>query len=220
VLGYSLLVINLIHPFIGPSLVPQCIFDVLQAATLPINESMQADPTFKDSFIIFGSGMLDILLFWFCVRWVVYARNYRVLITVLIFYLFRAFLQRMFYMTYPPDYIWGYPGFPSIAVDYQKDNDFFYSGHLGFVVIMALEYRRQKQLFWLCFTMIAGGVNFLILLSTRCHYCIDLFIGMVMGHYCYIVGEWISIAIEGKYVYQRTVQNEEESNNLIAKQGK
>ena len=34
-------------------------------------------------------------------------------------------------MPFPDNFLFLYPGFPSLTVAYKKANDFFYSGHVG-----------------------------------------------------------------------------------------
>ena len=45
-------------------------------------------------------------------------------------------------MKFPDNYLWGYPGFPSIMVSYLKTNDFFYSGHCGLPIVLLCEFNH------------------------------------------------------------------------------
>jgi len=152
----------------------------------------------RKGLIIASSGMIDIVLIMIAVRWVIYANNFRIIIVFFMFYAMRAFLQSIFFMTFPEGFIWDYPGFPSVAVEYFYKNDFFYSGHLGMLMISFLEFRRDNLTFMSCFAMFALLFNFFMLVATRSHYSIDLIAGIIIGHYCFIMGERISDFIDGK----------------------
>lgn len=47
-------------------------------------------------------------------------------------------------MTRLDGFIYGNPGLFSITVPYHDTNDFFYSGHVGTCLLIALEYKTLK----------------------------------------------------------------------------
>jgi hypothetical protein len=132
------------------------------------------------------------------VGFVVFAINgktWRLPMTLALFYLTRGIIQKLFVIRFPEGYLWDYPGFPSLVVPYGKTNDFFYSGHVGGALVMMLEYRqsaieipnhkmflRGMQIFSF-FTIIS---QIFLMIFLRGHYTIDMFTGIVVGHYYFI----------------------------------
>lgn len=90
-------------------------------------------------------------------------------------------------MSFPKGFTWEYPGFPSVVVSYLKTNDFFYSGHVGMPMICFMEFRadKKKLISYFClFVMLYEG--FIVLIS-RVHYSIDIFVGMFFSQYLFII---------------------------------
>ena len=54
------------------------------------------------------------------------------------FYSLRAFVQVFFKFRFLKGYYWDSPGIPSLVVPYGVTSDFYYSGHTGFMVLIAL----------------------------------------------------------------------------------
>lgn len=46
----------------------------------------------------------------------------------------------LFIIKFPEGYAWDYPGIPALTVSYEVTPDFFFSGHVGLTVIMALDH--------------------------------------------------------------------------------
>jgi hypothetical protein len=92
-------------------------------------------------------------------------------------------------MRYPDGYLWEYPGFPSLTISYLKTNDFFFSGHVGFPIIIAMECYNLKKLCIMIFCLFTCVVEFITMIFTRGHYFIDLITGVIVSHYTYIIVE-------------------------------
>ena len=92
-------------------------------------------------------------------------------------------------MKYPEGYLWEYPGFPSVTVSYLKTNDFFFSGHVGFPIIIALESHKLNKKYLMVFCLFTSFFEAFTMIVTRGHYIIDIITGMAMAHYFYIVVE-------------------------------
>jgi len=75
-------------------------------------------------------------------------------------------------MRYPPGIYWDDPGFPSLIVPYGDTTDFFYSGHVGFLNIAALEWYKQKIYKMSYFTIFVMFYTIFVLLIFRAHYSI------------------------------------------------
>lgn len=75
-------------------------------------------------------------------------------------------------MRYPPGIYWDDPGFPSLIVPYGDTTDFFYSGHVGFLNIAALEWYKQKIYKMTYLTVFVMFYTIFVLLIFRAHYSI------------------------------------------------
>jgi len=91
----------------------------------------------------------------------------------------------------PEGFLWSYPGLHSITVPYHDTNDFFFSGHVGTCMLIALEYRAAK---WYKMSYMATFIminQWVMMTFVRTHYIIDLVTGLIMSHYCWMAAEWI-----------------------------
>lgn len=195
---YTYLVYHAMYDLAPMTLNPECIVDRAHIWTKDINNFLAQHKHYRNALMILASLMMDIQILVMAVRSIVHCRAFRILICMLMFYGFRAFLQNIFFMRIPDDYLWEYPGFFSIAVEYFPKNDFFYSGHIGVSVITFLEFKRDKLSFMTGFSVAAIFLNFFVLLVTRSHYSLDLIMGMIMGHYCFLWSNWIDEYISKK----------------------
>jgi len=163
----------------------------MQDLTLPINEFLDQNQFYRNALIITSSLMIDTTSFMMTARFMIFERNFKLPLTLLAMYIFRGFLQNVFFMKFPTNYIWGTPGLFSITVPYAPANDFFFSGHVGLCTICFIYFRRQKVRPMQYFAFVTIIVEFFTLLVTRAHYFIDLVIGIVVAHYIYLIGDWI-----------------------------
>lgn len=114
-----------------------------------------------------------------------------------IFYAVRAIIQAAFWSPYPAGYNWETPGFPSFVAPYGKGSDFFFSGHSGFLVLMANEwnmngYRKMRNycLLNLVYTVV-------VLLVYQAHYSIDIFTGVFFADYVFNKVDYYKENIDG-----------------------
>jgi len=89
----------------------------------------------------------------------------------------------------PEGDLWDDPGLYSITVPYHDLNDFFFSGHVGTCMLITLEYRAQRWYKLSYFTSFILINQWIMLTLVRTHYCIDLFAGIIIAHYCFLGAE-------------------------------
>ena len=97
--------------------------------------------------------------------------------------------------------------------------DFFYSGHAGLMLAVAIEFYKYKY-YWLSFFVSLCNVyNCIILVVTRSHYSLDIVGGLVFSHYFYILAGYACQALEKVGVYEVTKMQkvEESTEELIVK---
>ena len=105
-------------------------------------------------------------------------------------------------MRYPDGYEWQFPGFYSISVPYGNQNTFFFSTTVGLCMINFCEFKlhRSYKLAAACIVALLSQV--FLLISLRGHYEIDVFAGIIFGHYAWIIAERISWIIDVKIFRQ------------------
>ena len=94
-------------------------------------------------------------------------------------------------MQFPEDYIWDYPGFPSLTVTYKHTSDFFFSGHVGVMTFCVLENYSVKNYVLMGVSIFGVFFEGFVLLVTRAHYSIDLISGAIFAHYIWILSGWL-----------------------------
>lgn len=110
----------------------------------------------------------------------------------------------MFLLGTPDGCIWKYPGFPSLVVSYNMTQDFFFSGHVGFTTFCALENYSLHKFKLAALAAFSTFFEILVLVFTRAHYTIDLFTGIVIAHYCWIISGRIAKKLD-PYIAARRV---------------
>lgn len=173
-----------------------CIWDGLFKATASANEYVRNHDSFRHFLLIISALLMDILAVCFVFRFLLYATSWQAPICVVIFYGIRSAVQAMFVMEFPDGYIWDYPGFPSLVVTYKETSDFFYSGHMGFIVISFLDNLSYRNFFLVGLSIVSFSVEFFVLLFTRVHYSIDLFTGILLAHYFWIVSGFLATYVD------------------------
>jgi len=172
-----------------PSNDPDCVVDKVMDFFQFVNNFIAEYPGWRDALQIICSVFMDLMFLATGAFWILRGSSSRLVITVLAFYIVRAIVQALWLSPFPKTgiYWWYDPGLPSLVVPYGKGSDFFFSGHVGFVTICALEWKKYGKMvmFWI---LTAGGVyTAFILLVYHVHYSIDLFVGLTFAHYTYLL---------------------------------
>jgi hypothetical protein len=210
-------------PNIEVSCVEDKVLEALEFANNFINK--EGNQAFRDAFQALCSFLVD---FTFAITfgyWVLKGKSTRLPLTLAIFYITRALVQKLWFSPFPNGFYWEDPGVPSLVVPYGRGSDFFFSGHSGFMIICAKEWGKAGKTKIRNFVMLAAGYTMLILLVYRIHYSIDVFTGVFFADWCFekveknreqIDALWGKI-IEGvKRVFERLVGNKKiEKKELI-----
>lgn len=142
-----------------------------------LNDFFWQHQTFTNYYIIFCSLFMDFYtLVLPCL--VIFGKNNkhpnRVVLGVTFFFILRQFFQTLIVLPTPNGYLWRYPGFPSLVVPYNPANDFYFSGHIGFLTVAARELFKRK--YWKLYLgcLLAIFFNSMMVIVTRIHYTIDI----------------------------------------------
>jgi len=166
--------------------VPQLV-DHLMDKFNGINEYIRANRNVQDLMLILCSLFMDVMFFCTGFFWVFRGKSSRLIISTLFFYFLRSAVQQMWYSPFPPGYVWDDPGFPSLVVPYGRTSDFYFSGHIGIVTICACEWYKHKKYLASFLIGLGGLYTIFIMLAYQAHYSIDLFTGIVTGHWMFMV---------------------------------
>jgi hypothetical protein len=173
--------------FSSDEIIGKCNIDKIFDLTKKLNEYMHNNETFRKTIVIISSFLIDLSIVSLAACWILYARSWRPLLTIGLFYSLRGTCNAIFMMKYPDNIIWEYPGFPALSIPYHMSSDFFFSGHVGINLIAALELNRSRffKLSYISFF----GVFFQLftMIAVRGHYVIDLVAGLIAAHYCNLI---------------------------------
>lgn len=178
----------------------QCYNDILHNWTSPLNSYFRHDLTARNIMLIFTALLVDISMLTTFYFWIFRWTDWVIAYAIVLFYGIRGVVVlNVFQLTFPDGYNFYYPGFPSIAVCYLATNDFFYSGHIGFPIIFALEYWRKGEKYLVIPCCLISLLEGIMMLITRGHYSIDLIFGVIFAHYFYKIALLIDPILE-KYI--------------------
>lgn len=199
--------------FMGKYLIPlptynvSCIVDPLYYITSPIAQYFFENTTIRHFFVIVTSLGIDFMCLYMIISFVFYGKSWRFPLSIMSFYILRFIIQSMFRMPYNSLYSYDNPGFPSLFVSYYKYNDFFFSGHCGLPMIMAMEARKNKNKFMFIFAIVTMVLVAIVLIVTRSHYLIDIITGIIIAHYLYkIISQYLD-CLDHSWIFQ--IESEE-----------
>ena len=178
----------------------QCYNDIVHNWTSDINKYFRNNLTSRNVMLIITGLFVDITMLITFYFWIFKWTDWIIAYAIVLFYGVRGiFILNTFQLTFPVGYNFFYPGFPSMAVCYLATNDFFYSGHIGFPLLFALEYHRKGENFFVIVNIFISILEGSMMLITRGHYSIDLIFGVIFAHYFYKISLMIEPIIQ-KYV--------------------
>ena len=179
-----------------------CYEDSLFTLTQTVTDFFKIHTKCKNALLIISSFAADFTIIISMIYWTFFFKDEQLCISVFAFYLFRFVIMKIFLLDYPRDYIFTYPGVRSLFVSYLKTNDFFFSGHTGFPLIIFCDCigKNYKKIAYLSlFTFI---IEFFSMLALRGHYSIDLVVGAFIGIYVYFI-----VLVTLKYVKNNKIKS-------------
>jgi len=164
-----------------------CIEDKLMNAFQGFNNwiHVKENATYRAIFLFACGTQIDIIFFSTLLFWVLYGKTGRLPMSIMIFYGTRAIVQSFWWSPFPSGYYWDSPGFPSFVAPYGNTTDFFFSGHSGFLVLMANEWHKLGYKKMRNYCLINLIYTILVLLVYQAHYSIDIFTGVFFADYVF-----------------------------------
>lgn len=188
-LVFLLLVTHFLYTrkFNSPRKSVECLSDKVFHLTQGLNDRLNSDTTLLRFFQISSSMIIDFADLSVMVAYSIRGVTLAYPIQVAFFYISRGIIQGFFKFGFPKGIIWPDPGIPSLTVPYGVMSDFYFSGHCGFMTLMALEnYQLGNKKNALFLFMLLPYVA-IVLIATRCHYSIDIVIGILTATYCHFL---------------------------------
>jgi hypothetical protein len=168
----------------------KCFNDEVFNLTSPLNSYFADHPSIRDLFEILSSFFLDVNLLSFLGYYVLWGDSWRPILFGSGFYAIRGSLQALTVLGFPEGFIWTFPGIYSFAITYVRSSDFFYSGHVGVMLFLAIYFRTKgfrKMMYYSIFCSVFEGI---VMVIVRCHYGIDVVGGALFCHYLWIMSEY------------------------------
>jgi len=205
----------------------QCVVDEVLNALNFANEFINTpgNETFRNVFQALCSFSVDLTFIITFGYWVFRGNSGRLPITLAMFYITRALIQKIWFSPFPHGFYWESPGIPSLVVPYGRGSDFFFSGHSGFMVICALEWNKIGNTKIRNFVILAGIYTVLTLLVYQIHYSIDIFTGVFFADWCFnkveanrerIDALWAKITGKLKALFGKIMNGQKFEKNVLA----
>jgi hypothetical protein len=124
--------------------------------------------------IIITSLMIDVNLVYFIYDFLI-NKNVKPFVLLLCGVVLRQICQYMNRLPEPDNIIWYSPNFPSLIMNYNVKDDFFFSGHTLVSLIFGFELLGIDNMWVKSYAMFYMGVEILFVLCSRAHYFMDVY---------------------------------------------
>lgn len=184
-------IINNFSGYLLPKNDVDCIEDKLFNVTTGVNNFFSEHLVFKKIVMIFSSLLVDIYVLTSFLNYVLFSKSTKFLFSLVSVYILLIFIRLFFNNGIPDDFLFDYPGFPSIFVPYYKTSSFFFSPTISILVLCCLEWDRSKLKRTL---MLSIGIcltlfEIFLMFSLRKHFTCDIFTSVTLAHFIYILSE-------------------------------
>lgn len=160
-----------------------CLYDAGFELTNKVNAELNNNKGLLTTFQLTSSALVDFTSLSLMYYFYKVGTTIRYPVQLIGFYAMRGIIQGIFLFRFPNNGVWDPPGIPSLSVPYGLTNDFYYSGHCGFMVMMSMEHFKMGNKKLPIFLLITVFFVAFVLISSRIHYTIDIPIGMLAGYY-------------------------------------
>jgi len=165
------------------------IFDYLHVISAPLHRYFLSDKRRSDIILIISSLFIDIFGV-FIVLVSIFGTSMRPFIALLILFGLRQLFQGICALPIPDGMIWYGPGFPSLLVTYNVENDFYFSGHTSIAFLAALVSFTINP--WLgAIVFVVAIMEALIVVVFRAHYTMDVFTAVLAAFVSFSLSGWI-----------------------------
>ena len=157
------------------------ITDMLHVISAPLNRYFQKNRRAADILLIISSAFIDAFAL-FIVLFSVFGPSIRPFVAMLILFGLRQIFQVICALPKPPGLIWHNPGFPSLLVTYEVENDFYFSGHTSIAILATVELFMLNPFYGAAAAAVAL-FEIVTVIVLRAHYTMDVFTA-VLAAFC------------------------------------
>lgn len=199
------IVVVFMNTILGFALPPEedinSIIDKFHQSTIKLNKKLFDDAMLRNFLLISSSIMMDASFIISMSYFIAKSRSWKILITILFYFALRLITQFVYSIATPNDYLWIYPGFPSIIVSYVKSNAFLFNSQVGLIFICFLYFLRYKNYLMIGFSLVSLIIHSLLLIALRGAFSVDIISSIIIAHFSYLlVNEYISLIDNSKYI--------------------
>lgn len=185
--GIIFMIINSLYGLAMPSTKIDCAEDKTFSLMEPVNSFFQSHRIFKIVLMVLSSLSIDVTIVFCLFYWGFYGKSTRYIISMVIFFVVYLIVKQMFQIRLPEGYLWEEIPFPSLFVSYSETSSLFFSSSFGLLMITCFEFKENKQTFFFFFTIFILVFETFLVIILRGHYIIDIFSGMFLGHYVFMI---------------------------------
>lgn len=214
--GLIVVFLNTLFGFVLPSGNIDCVVDYTHIGTSSINKTLIDNPALRKGLMIISALALDILFLIKIGHFILKSKTWRLIVSIIAFFLIRSIAQVIFQEKFPEGYAWYYPGFPSITVSYLKANDFYFNSSTGLMLICALDFFYEKQIVYFLLCLCSILFQSLLLIFLRGQYIIDIFSSLVIAHFIVLnVSDYIHYLDNNKMIGFNIDKSEEKNKEEV-----
>jgi len=155
--------------------------------TEPISDWMEENPIIRNTIMIIHGVSMDSLCALIIYLGVFHDDTMRMHVAMIAFYTMRYWCQNLMRLPMPEKWRFYYPGLPSVLVSYDECSDFYFSGHVGAVVLAVIEFERRQWYRMARSLKVFACIMAAVVITTRAHYTVDCIDGVV---FAYIAGRF------------------------------
>ena len=192
------IVVVFMNTILGFALPPEedinTIIDKFHQSTTQLNRKLFEDAYLRNFLLIASSITMDISFIVSMGYFIAKSKSLKILITIVFFFSLRIITQFVYSIATPNDYLWIYPGFPSIIVSYVKSNAFLFNSQIGLIFICFLYFLRYRNYIMIGFSLISIIIHSILLIALRGAFSVDIISSIIIAHFSYLlVNEYIGL---------------------------
>lgn len=157
------------------------IFDLGHYATESLSDWMTVRPHLRDPLIAAHGVAMDALCAFVAYLNLFHDDTMSIHVALFSFYTFRNIAQNVMRFPLPDKWRFHDPGFPSILVSYDEVSDFYFSGHVGSILLAAFDFQRRGWTTCARLSFAFSALIAVVVITTRAHYTVDVIDGVVFA---------------------------------------
>lgn len=151
------------------------------------NNYLKANHDFAWYCMVITTMMIDFNILYFVYEFIIHD-NKKPMIKILFGVILRQFCQYINRLPIPDGMFWFDPGFPTLVMDYNVTNDFFFSGHTFMSLVFGTEFIKSKYQIIRAYGVIHIICEIVFIMCMRAHYFMDMYAALMT--FC-VINNWV-----------------------------